>query len=147
MSKLTAKVLLAALCIVSFPGVASALDLRGAWTLYEYMDEGSPTPGIGGRLMLSDTNLTILYWVTDESGKPFKSHVETGTYSMNGDEILFLMDVALKVEKPEGKEESSGVTVVKPPRLLRWKADRSGSKLTLRFESGNTMSFTRATGE
>lgn len=126
---------------------AEDLDPQGAWSLDEYVVKSGPVANIKGSLMLSNGHLAIFYRITDANGVPIKGELETGTYTVQGREIVFSNDAVMTANTPTGQAPTGTLKVLAPPKVAHWKAERSERHLTVIFESGNRMKFSLAEGE
>jgi len=122
--------------------------LQGAWAAESYALKDGPTHRVAGRIFFTQTEWTVLFFVMDEEGEPRRGSGEGGTYSLRGDELVFLhlFNFSTGQEMPGlaaaplqliARDVSEAVT---EPSTIRV----SGNQLTIFFPSGNRMAFTRS---
>jgi hypothetical protein len=126
---------------------ASAIDLRGLWRPESYLLNDGSRHTIDGLAFFSEKEWSFLVFVT-EGGQPLRSEGEGGTYTLNGDELVFTHLYLLLVGKAVGSlpetplrtEIHDAAGAPRTPSRVSLEADR----LTIRFgPSGNSMTFRR----
>jgi hypothetical protein len=150
MRRLTIRLsLLAALCAL-VPSTLTAADnpIRGMWRPDTYiLKDGSRHP-IAGLVTFSDREWTFLVFVMD-NGEPRRAEGEGGTYTLNGEDIVFHHEFLLTVGQALGSmpesplrmqvRDTAGASTT-PARVTV-----EGDRLTVRFgPSGNVMTFERS---
>ncbi len=129
------------------PSTAASPDLRGAWRPEIYtLKDGAQHP-VDGLIFFSEKDWTVLFFVT-VNGEPRRGSAEGGTYTLEGNRLVFthLYDlsagqaVAGLPESPLSMQLKDKKTAATEPCEVELAFDR----LTLRFPTGNTMTFRRS---
>ena len=144
--------LLAAFCAATTSSAAAqahAQSIEGAWHADSYVMKSGQSHPVVGHIFFADGQWTVLFFVTDGDGEPRRGSGEGGSYTLEGDRLVFTHLFNLSVgEAMAGLQES-------PLRMVARGADGApteetiarimGDRLTLEFPSGNSMTFSRAT--
>lgn len=120
--------------------------VQGAWLAQEYVLAAGPTHPLRGHILFAEGHWSVLYLVLDEDGVPRRASGEGGTYTLNGDDLVFghlyyaaggqaldglaAAPFEMRAADGEGTEEHARVAV-------------DGDRMTLSFPSGNRMTFLR----
>lgn len=123
-------------------------SIRGSWAAEEYSMRDGAEHEVRGRIFFTDTEWLVLFFVMD-GDDPRRGSGEGGSYSLNGDELVFThlyhLSAGSEMEGlPESplRMEARGSGGPTEPTRIELAADR----LVLHFPSGNRMSFSRASG-
>ena len=149
MKRLTALAICTAVMGSSPPHHAPA-DLRGAWALETYLLKDGTRRPLAGRLMFTEREWLVLYFVTDK-GVPQQGSAEAGTYSLTGDRLVFTHLYTLTAG---GSGAASGEGPVKMALHDAARAPTEpctvvlqGDRLTIHFlPSGNSILLRRTSG-
>lgn len=142
--------LAAGLCAIwAASALAGESPIRGTWRPENYLlKDGSRHP-IEGLVVFTDTEWTFLVFVMD-NGEPRRGEGEGGTYTLNGEELIFNHEFLLTAGQALGSLPDSPLrmqvrdtaSASKTPSHVSF----DGNQLTIRFgPSGNTMTFRRLT--
>jgi len=133
------------------PGAGGALPpqadaLAGAWAANEYVLASGARHPVRGRIIFTDGEWQVLFFVMD-GDEPRRGSGEGGRYAFDGETLTFehlhhlsygrtmaglpASPLAMTARDGDGPLEPTGVEI-------------DGDALTLRFPSGNSMSFTRS---
>ena len=120
--------------------------LAGAWAANEYVLASGDRHPVRGRIIFTDGEWQVLFFVMD-GDEPRRGSGEGGRYAFDGETLTFehlhhlsygrtmaglpASPLAMTARDGEGPLEPTGVEI-------------DGDALTLRFPSGNSMSFTRS---
>lgn len=120
--------------------------LAGAWAANEYVLSGGARHPVRGRIVFTDDEWQVLFFVMDGDA-PRRGSGEGGRYTFDGETLTFehlhhlsygrtmaglpASPLTMTARDGEGPLEPTGVEI-------------DGDALTLRFPSGNSMSFTRS---
>ena len=120
--------------------------LAGAWAANEYVLSSGARHAVRGRIVFTDSEWQVLFFVM-EGDEPRRGSGEGGRYTFDGETLTFehlhhlsygrtmaglpASPLAMTARDGEGPFEPTAVEV-------------DGDALTLRFPSGNSMSFTRS---
>jgi len=129
------------------PLPAAPPELRGAWRPESYILKDGAQHPVDGLIFFSEKDWAVLFFVT-VNGEPRRGSAEGGTYTLDGNRLVFThlyqlsagQAVAGLPESPlrmQLKDEKSAAT---EPCEVELASDR----LTLRFPSGNVMTFRRS---
>jgi len=129
-------------------GTSPGVDLRGAWHAQTYtLKDGTRHP-VRGSILFTERDWSVVFLVAPDGKKPVRGSGEAGTYRLEGNRLVFAhrynlgggqaveglpaspLEMNLHGEK-DAPEEACTVEVV-------------GAALTIRFPSGNAMTFERA---
>ncbi len=125
---------------------AQADALAGAWAANEYVLAAGARHPVRGRIVFTDSEWQVLFFVMDGE-EPKRGSGEGGRYTFDGETLTFehlhhlsygrtmaglpASPLMMTARDGEGPFEPTGVEI-------------DGDALTLRFPSGNSMSFTRS---
>ncbi len=122
-------------------------ELQGAWAAERYhMAEGGAHE-VQGRIFFAERDWQVLFFVIDEQGRVRRGSGEGGTYTLDGDQLVFSHLFNLSVG-----EEMAGLPAAELRMMSRGPEGASleptdvridGDVLTLVFPSGNRMTFRR----
>lgn len=144
MSGMSAIVLWAAL--LGSGQAASAPDLRGGWALETYLLKDGSRQTLAGRIVFTDREWLVLYFITGEQG-PQQGSGEGGTYTLNGDKLVFTHHYNLSgSRKPEGSKPPLTMELHDPARAPTEPCvvKLEGDRLVINFiPSGNSIVFRR----
>jgi hypothetical protein len=137
------RVLLLAVGLAIAPNLSAANPVEGAWhpELYTLKD-GTEHP-VTGLIFFTDRDWTVLFFVEDAQGAPSRGAAEGGTYTLDGDRLVFThlyhlsggsTPFKMSVKRP-------GEAETEPCRI-----ELSADALTIHFPSGNRMRFRRSSG-
>lgn len=120
--------------------------LAGAWAANEYVLASGARHPVRGRIVFTDREWQVLFFVMD-GGEPRRGSGEGGRYTFDGETLTFehlhhlsygrtmaglpASPLTMTARDGAGPFEPTGVAI-------------DGDALTLRFPSGNSMSFTRS---
>jgi hypothetical protein len=141
--------LLAGLWAMASLGLAAADNpLRGTWRPDTYTLKDGSTHPLAGIVTFSDREWTFLVFVMDD-GKPRRAEGEGGTYTLNGEDIVFHHEFLLTVGQALGSMPESPlrmlVTDTANASTTPARVTVDGGRLTVRFgPSGNIMTFERS---
>jgi len=126
-----------------------APDIRGAWKAERYALADGTTHPVSGRIFFTANEWTVLFFVMD-GATPKRGSGEGGTYTLTGDRLVFthLFNLSAGDAMP-GLEPSPLRLVVRGPEgapTEPCRVELEDATLTIRFPSGNAMTFTRSSG-
>ncbi|MBI4553598.1 MAG: hypothetical protein HY710_15140 [Candidatus Latescibacteria bacterium] len=132
---------------VSFTNAADVLDIRGAWRPDTYLLKDGTRHTVTGFIFFTQKDWTVLFFVKDDTG-PQRGSGEGGTYTLQGNRLVFTHLYNLSGGKEvKGIPASPLSMAVREPAGAPTEActiDLNGDQLTIRFPSGNTMTFRRS---
>lgn len=142
MSRLRIALLL--LAAISMGGSALAESpVEGAWRPEIYTLQDGTVREVTGLIFFTDRDWTVLFFVKDDSGGLERGSGEGGTYTLEGDRLVFThlyhlsggsTPFRMSAKSPEDAE-------LEPCRI-----ELAGEMLTIYFPSGNRMRFRRSSG-
>lgn len=146
--------LLAALVAATAPSGAAQTgpqNIEGAWHADAYVMESGEGHPVVGHIFFASGQWTVLFFVTDGGGQPRRGSGEGGSYTLEGDRLVFTHLFNLSVgeamaglpESPLRMEARAAAGAPTEETTARIEGDR----LTLDFPSGNSMMFSRATAQ
>lgn len=122
--------------------------IRGAWRPMIYQLEDGARHPVDGLIVFTETDWSVVYFVLDGRGEPGRGTGEGGTYTLEGDRLVFAhrfnvsggraMDglpaapLSMVVRRGDGAQ-------LEPSRI-----ELSGDRLVISFPSGNRMEFRRS---
>ena len=143
--------LLAALCSATASSTAAQANpqsIEGAWHADAYVMESGERHSVVGHIFFASGQWTVLFFVTDGGGEPRRGSGEGGSYTLEGDRLVFTHLFNLSVgEAMAGLPESPLRMVARAAAgapTEETTARIEGDRLTLDFPSGNSMMFSRA---
>ena len=125
----------------------SALDLRGAWHPETYVLKDGTRHPVRGLIVFTDRDWIVLFLVVPDGRTPKRGSGEAGTYTLTGNRLVFSHLYNLS-----GGDAVSGLPADPFEMNLHDDAsapteactvEQTGRQLTIRFPSGNTMTFAR----
>lgn len=140
--------LLAACVVPAAQGASGDLEVRGAWHPDTYILKDGTRHAVRGSIVFTDREWSVLFLIAPDGRTPLRGSAEAGTYRLTGNRLVFSHLYNLSgggaVEGiPESPFEmnlhAAGEAPSEPCTV-----ERSGSRLTIRFPSGNAMEFERA---
>ena len=143
--------LLAAMGALSV-GAASAAaqatsDVHGAWAAERYLMAGGGEHEVQGRIFFSEHDWQVLFFVVDEVGEVRRGSGEGGTYTLDGEGLVFTHLFNLSAgEAMDGLAAQELSMVSRSPEdapTEPTRVDVEGDLMTLFFPSGNRMTFRR----
>lgn len=131
------------------PGTPPA-PLHGAWQPERYLLKDGSELAVTGQIFFAETDWTVLFFVLDDDGMPKRGSGEGGTYTLEGDSLVFthlyhlssgeatgsLADSPLRMEIHDASEADTEPCTI----------ELAGDALTIHFPSGNAMTFRRRSG-
>ena len=123
-------------------------DIRGAWTAETYALADGTRHTVHGRIFFTDSEWQVLFFVM-EGDDPRRGSGEGGTYTLDGDRLVFTHLFNLSAgEAVAGLPESPLRMEVRhddgPAEPTRIEIERD--RLVIHFPSGNSMEFRRTSG-
>ena len=121
--------------------------ILGSWEARSYDLASGPRHDVEGLIFFAEQDWMVLFFVMDE-GEPKRGSAEGGRYELEGESLTFFHSYNFSHgEAMEGLEEQGLRMVVReisdaPDEPCRIELD--GDSLTIRFPSGNSMSFRRS---
>ncbi len=122
--------------------------VRGVWAAQRYTLADGTTHPVAGRIFFAERDWQVLFFVLDDAGAPRRGSAEGGTYTLEGDRLVFThlfnlsageamaglpaADLRMTARDAEGAP-------TEPTRI-----EIEGDTLTLHFPSGNHMTFRRS---
>ena len=139
---------LVALAVASLPAVAqNTSELRGAWAAERYYIAERGEHDVQGRIFFAERDWQVLFFVIDEGGEVRRGSAEGGTYTLDGDQLVFSHLFNLSVgDEMVGLPAAELRMVSRSPEgapLEPTDIRIDGDLLTLFFPSGNRMTFRR----
>lgn len=133
---------LVVLVSLSAPALART-PVEGAWHPEIYTLKDGTVREVTGLIFFTDRDWTVLFFIRNEGGGLERGSGEGGTYSLEGDRLVFTHLYHL----------SGGSTPLKLSEKSPEEAERedcrielAGEVLTIHFPSGNQMKFRRSSG-
>lgn len=144
---LMATLLLPVMAVAAAAPVRPAAEVRGAWSTVEYrLADGTVHP-LSGTIFFAQGRWQVLFFVLDGDGVPHRGSAEGGTYTVDGDALVFRHEHNLSAGAPmEALPASPLRMTVRPPAAAQAEPTRfeiDGDSLTIYFPSGNSMRFER----
>ncbi len=143
--------LLAALVAAAAPSGAAQTgprSIEGARHADAYVLASGERHAVVGHIFFASGQWTVLFFVTDGDGEPRRGSGEGGSYTLEGDRLVFTHLFNLSVgEAMAGLPESPLRMVARAAAgapTEETTARIEGDRLTLDFPSGNSMTFSRA---
>ncbi len=141
---------LVVMCMGVLPLVTAAqgVDIHGAWKPETYFLKDGSRLQVEGRIFFTQTDWTVLFFVIDDEGKPRRGSGEGGTYTLEGEQLVFTHLFNLSAGEEVGSLPASPLryevrdSSEAPTEPCRVEA--SGDRMSIHFPSGNRMSFQRS---
>ncbi len=135
-----------ALLLAAFSLSASARaqsSLTGAWRPETYTLKDGTVKEVTGLIFFTDRDWTVLFFTRDGRGGLAQGAGEGGTYTLDGDRLVFKHLYHLSGGETPLKMSAKGPddADLEPCRI-----ELSGEDLTIYFPSGNQMTFRRSSG-
>jgi hypothetical protein len=130
--------------------VAAAAGLRGAWRAETYELRDGARHTVDGLIFFSERDWTVLFFVLDAEGQPQRGSGEGGTYTLEGDRLVFSHRLNLSAGRAMAGLPEEGLRMVvrgaagNPAEPCR--IDLTADRLAIHFPSGNTLRFSRSSG-
>jgi hypothetical protein len=130
------------------PSAPEKADIKGAWHTDTYfLKEGARHP-VEGLIFFTEKDWVVLFFVMGEDKEPWRGSGEGGTYSLDGDQLVFTHHYHLSSgramrglsESPLRMEVHGAADASTEPCRVELEPDR----MTLHFPSGNRMRFRRS---
>jgi hypothetical protein len=146
--------MIVALALLTTSGAAGAsapavqLDIRGAWHPEEYHLKDGSRYDAGGLIFFTESDWTVLFFVLDDDGTPQRGSGEGGTYSLEGDSLVFTHLYNLSAGNEYGSFPETPVRFAyrgpadAPTEECRVEID--ADRMTIHFPSGNHIIFRRS---
>lgn len=130
------------------PALHDVADVRGAWAAETYYLHDGSVHEVRGHILFTERDWSVLFFVVDGNGAPMRGSAEGGTYTLEGDELVFTHIHNLSAGRGVGslpesplrmvtRDDASGAST----EVTRALVERD--RLTLYFPSGNHMAFRR----
>ena len=122
--------------------------LVGAWAADRYVLASGHNHQVTGRIFFTDTEWTVLFFVTDDKGEPRRGSGEGGTYTLRENRLVFshLFNLSagdglpgLPAAPLQMISRSAAEAQTEPSTIAV-----DGDQLTIFFPSGNHMTFNRS---
>ena len=139
-------ILVTALLALALP--APTADLRGAWHPKTYTLKDGTSHPVSGLIVFTDRDWIVVFLVTPDGRTPKRGSGEAGTYTFAGDKLVFTHRYNLS-----GGDAVPGLPADPFQMNLHDAAsapteactvEQAGDRMTIRFPSGNAMTFERA---
>ena len=127
-------------------------QLRGAWRPETYLLRDGAKHAVDGSLFFTASDWTVLFFVKGADGRPQRGSGEGGTFERHGSQLVLWHHYHLSAgQAMEGLPESALRMAAADPTAEPGSAELcrfeiAGGVLTLRFPSGNAMTFRRSSG-
>jgi len=140
--------LLAACVVPAAPGAAAELGIQGTWHPDTYILKDGTRHAVQGSIVFTDRDWSVLFLVAPDGRTPLRGSAEAGTYRLTGNRLVFshlynLSGGGAVQGIPESPFEMNLHAAAEAPSEP-CTVERTGSRLTIRFPSGNAMEFERA---
>jgi hypothetical protein len=126
------------------PGAA----IRGAWKADTYVLKDGTRHAVEGHIFFTAGDWTVLFFVKDGQGRPARASGEGGTYTLDGERLIFTHRYNLSAGRAlAGLPESPLRMTVAAPGDAPSEPCRvtlDGARMTIQFPSGNAMMFSRS---
>lgn len=121
------------------------VSIRGAWRPTSYHLKSGARHPVDGLIIFTTSDWSVLYFVLDARGRPGRGSGEGGSYTLDGNRLVFTHRFNLAAGRAmEGLEESPLTMVVREaagaptePSTI----ELIGDRLVIAFPSGNRMEF------
>ncbi len=144
---------LACMLVAGQVGIATSQELpslRGAWRPTSYQLKAGPRHPVDGLITFTASDWSVLFFVLDARGQPGRGSGEGGTYTLEGNRLVFTHRFNLAAGKAmDGLEEAplamtvrKGAGAPTEPCTI----ELIGDRLVIAFPSGNRMEFQRSSG-
>lgn len=135
-------------CAASAASLQDHASIQGSWRAQEYHLKDGTKHSVDGLIVFTQTDWMVLFFVVADDGTPKRGSAEGGRYELRGAELTFFHHYHLS-----SGEEMLGLEAAPLRMAVRdasqapnepCEIDLAASKLTIRFPSGNAMSFVRS---
>ncbi len=124
--------------------------VRGAWQTETYFLQDGTQHDVEGAIFFTESDWTVLFFVPGEDGDPRRGSAEGGIYTLDGTSLVFTHRYNLSFghavpglpATPLTMRIADGAEAPREPCQM----ELDGDRLTLRFPSGNSMTFLRSSG-
>ena len=129
---------------------APASEILGAWHPERYrLADGTELP-VTGLIFFTESDWNVLFFVEDEEGAPRRGSSEGGTYTLEGERLVFRHLYHLSVGEAVAslEEEPLRMSVSTPEEAVEepCRVEVAGRVMTIHFPSGNHMEFEKSSG-
>jgi hypothetical protein len=134
----------ALLVTLSLAAPASAASkIAGAWRPDLYTLKDGSEQAVTGLIFFTERDWTVLFFEVGDKGAPERGSGEGGTYSLEGDRLVFthLFHLSGGSTPLEMSVKKPGEAETEPCRV-----EVEGETMTIHFPSGNRMRFQRSSG-
>ncbi len=129
------------------PTLASEPDIRGAWHPETYSLKDGTRYDVGGLIFFTESDWTVLFFVVDDEGEPQRGSGEGGTYTRDGENLVFTHLYNLSAGNAIGSLAETPLRFVfrepadadAPTEKCRVEID--ADRMTIYFPSGNHIIF------
>ena len=127
---------------------AGVSDIRGAWRAETYNLKNGVQHQVKGLIFFTEKDWTVLFFVMGDDARPKRGWGEGGTYTFDGEHLVFTHRYLLSAGQEVGAPSESplqmevhgeGDEATEPCRALL-----GGDSMTIYFPSGNNMTFQRS---
>lgn len=128
-------------------GVAPVDSIDGAWRLLEYRLASGQIHALAGTIFFVDGRWQVAFLVLDDAGTPQRGSAEGGTYTVEGDQLVFRHELNFSFGNAmPGLPASELRMSSRPPaeaaaEPVTFAID--GTRLVIDFPSGNQIRFER----
>ncbi|MFQ5421081.1 MAG: hypothetical protein ACE5EY_12050 [Anaerolineae bacterium] len=138
-------VLLLVSCQTQHPD--NAVSIQGAWQPQSYSLKEGGQFQVDGLIFFTKSDWTVLFFVLDEDGTPQRGSAEGGGYTLAENRLTFAHHYHLSGGSAVGSLPETPLTMeirsVGEATKEACTIDLSNDHLTIRFPSGNSMTFKR----
>ena len=127
-----------------------APSIEGAWAPERYLLKDGSEHTVTGRIFFTEREWTVVFFVLGDDETPQQGSGEGGTYTLEGDQLVFFHHYNLS------GGEATGSLAERPFRMTLNPPDDapdepctielSDTEMTIHFPSGNAMTFRRTSG-
>lgn len=140
--------LLAACVVLAAQAVAGDREIRGAWHPDTYILKDGTRHPVRGLIVFTDRDWSVLFLIAPDGRTPLRGSAEAGRYSLTGNRLVFshlynLSGGGAVKGIPESPFEMNLHAAGEAPSEA-CTVERTGSRMAIRFPSGNAMEFERA---
>jgi predicted enzyme related to lactoylglutathione lyase len=133
---------------VAAGALAADVDIRGVWHPDVYILKDGTRHAVKGQMVFAEREWSVVFLVTADGRTPRRGSGEAGTYTLVGDRLVFSHHYNLSGGEPlaglaAGSFEMNLHDAAGAPTEA-CRVERRGSRMTIRFPSGNAMEFERA---
>ncbi len=125
-----------------------ASEIAGSWHPESYVLADGSELSVTGLIFFTDEDWTVLFFVEDENGVPKRGSAEGGTYTLEGEDLVFRHLYHLSAGEAVASLEPSPLrmSVKKAEQATEepCRVDLRGDRMTIHFPSGNRMEFAKS---